>query len=163
MSAAREQTETILAVGVADAAALARLHAELFEPAWDTGSFKQILTHPGCAALFARSSRTGKIVGFVIGRSAADEMEILSLGVARERQRQGIGRRLLEALIGVASRSEVRRLYLEAAAGNSAAIALYSRLGFEQCGRRRGYYARAGAPAEDAILLSLVLSPDARP
>ena len=157
MSHVGEKTQTILPAGVDDAAALARLHAPLFDPAWNTESFKRLLAHPGCAALLARSSRSGEVVGFVIAQSAADEMEILSLGVAREHQRQGIGRRLLEALFGLARQREVCRLYLEVGAGNSAARALYSRLGFAECGRRRGYYARAGAPAEDAIMLCLAL------
>ena len=34
-----------------------------------------------------------------------------------------------------------RRVFLEVAANNAAALALYSRKGFVPCGRRPGYYA----------------------
>ena len=44
----------------------------------------------------------------------------------------------------------VRALYLEVRESNSAARALYESLGFEQVGRRRGYYQY---PSEDALLL----------
>jgi ribosomal-protein-alanine N-acetyltransferase len=153
----QRKPDTILPAEVDHAATLARLHAELFVLAWDTESFKQFLTHPRCAALLACASRTGEIIGFVVAQSAADEMEILSLGVAKDSQRQGIGCRLLDALMRLARQREVHRLYLEVAAGNSAARGFYHRLGFEECGRRKGYYVRAGALAEDAILLSLTL------
>ena len=44
----------------------------------------------------------------------------------------------------------VRSLYLEVRESNSAARALYAALGFQQVGRRRGYYQH---PSEDALLL----------
>ncbi len=56
-----------------------------------------------------------------------------------------------------ARKAESRRLYLEVAADNVAALMLYQRLGFEEIGRRRGYYERVGRPSEDAVNLSLAL------
>jgi nitrogen-specific signal transduction histidine kinase len=43
------------------------------------------------------------------------------------------------------------------AAANAAARALYARAGFAPTGQRRGYYARAGSAAVDALTLTLVL------
>jgi ribosomal-protein-alanine N-acetyltransferase len=69
----------------------------------------------------------------------------------------GIGRRMVEGLVRAVKRAEVRRLHLEVAADNAAALALYQRLGFAEVGRRKGYYVRKGRPPVDALLLALEL------
>lgn len=140
-----------------DCEALGRLHASLFDLAWDAASFSRSLTHPGAIAFVARIAEAPGIAGFVLGQVAADEAEILSLGVAGFWQRQRIGALLVEALCHAARDKQVARLYLEVAESNLAARTLYSRLGFHESGRRKGYYARLDAPAEDAISLALAL------
>jgi Fur family ferric uptake transcriptional regulator len=87
-----------------------------------------------------------------------DEAEILTLGVAQERRRIGIAARLIDTLCRVASRRGARHLHLEVAESNDAARALYAGLGFQELGRRRGYYERDGAPPEDALNLRLSLA-----
>jgi [ribosomal protein S18]-alanine N-acetyltransferase len=136
---------------------LARLHAGLFEKAWDTAAMHNLLGHPGSTAFLAKVGSPAETVGFVLGQLAADEAEILSLGVRADRQRHGVGRRLVEALGRAAKKAEARRLFLEVGAGNLAAFGLYRALGFKEVGRRKGYYERAGAPAEDALTLALDL------
>jgi Fur family ferric uptake transcriptional regulator len=148
---------------VQHAAELARLHAGLFEAeAWSAASFRELLADPATVAFAAGPSVAGAPLtalpwGLIVGRVAADEAEVLTLAVARERQRLGIGRRLAEKLCLIAGRRGARRLYLEVAEGNRAARALYASLGFEESGRRRGYYVHASAPPEDAINLVLAL------
>jgi Fur family ferric uptake transcriptional regulator len=147
---------------------LARLHASLFDVAWDAASFEELLANPGTLAFAAGPGVIGEDRaplrwGLIVGRVAADEAEILTLGVARELQRHGIGGRLVEKLCRAAGKRGAQRLYLEVAEGNSAARALYARLGFEEIDRRRGYYVHAGAPPEDAINLCLTLRAAAAP
>jgi Fur family transcriptional regulator, ferric uptake regulator len=158
----------IRSCGPQHAGELARLHASLLDDGWDTQSFREQLAHPGAIAFAAGPDVVGSEMplpawGFILGRVTADEAEVLALGVARERQRLGIGRRLVEKLCRAAARRGARRLYLEVAEGNAAAHALYARLGFEETGRRRGYYVRTDAPAEDAINLRLELEPISMP
>lgn len=148
---------SILWAGPDCAQDLARLHAPLFNPAWDAASFSQLLSHPGSTAFMARAGQPLEMAGFILGQLAADEAEILTLGVRQDWQRLGIGRRLVEALSRAAKRAEARRLHLEVAASNGAALLLYKKLGFEESGHRKSYYERPGAPAEDAINLSLAL------
>lgn len=136
---------------------LAGLHAVLFPEAWDAPSFERLLGHPGSTAFMARVGNPAETAGFILGQIAADEAEILTLGVRLDRQRHGIGKRLVGALARAAKKSEVRRLYLDVAADNAAALALYHTVGFQEVGRRKGYYARAGAPAQDALTLALAL------
>jgi ribosomal-protein-alanine N-acetyltransferase len=136
---------------------LARLHARLFEAPWDGDAFRKLLARAGAAAFIARVGEPGEAVGLVLAQAAADEAEILSLGVLSDRRRHGIATRLITAVSGAARRAEARKLHLEVAADNSAAIGLYTRLGFAEAGRRTAYYRTGQSAAEDALLLCLAL------
>ena len=139
------------------AAELAQLHAGLFEKPWDADSFLRLLTHPGSTSFLARVGTPPQTAGFIVSQLAADEAEILTLGVRKDSQRHGIARRLVEAMARAAKKAEVRRLFLEVGQSNAAALALYKGLGFQEVGRRKGYYEHAGRRAEDALVLALAL------
>ncbi len=96
----------------------------------------------------------GVLVGFLIGRIAADEFEILNMAVSQAHRRSGIGSRLLESALEFSRTVGSARAYLEVRASNGPALALYKRHGFTECGRRAGYYRE---PLEDALLLCLRL------
>ena len=138
---------------------LASCHAALFPEPWDEASFQQFLSHPGSVALIARQGNPQQTIGFIVGQLAADEAEILTFGVAKDWQRLGIGRRLLDGLQRAASRGGASKLFLEVAEDNLPALVLYSRTGFKEAGRRKGYYKRGDAAAVDALNLALPLSP----
>ena len=55
---------------------------------------------------------------------------------------------------------DVAAVHLEVAVDNGAALALYRRSGFEQVGRRRGYYDRGGVSV-DALVLRRALNTSA--
>jgi ribosomal-protein-alanine N-acetyltransferase len=147
----------ILRAGIDLAEEMAHLHASLFDAAWDAESFRRLLGHANPCAFVARAGDPPAVAGFILGRVAADEAEILALGVAAKWQRRGIGRRLVEALGRAARTAQARRLHLEVGASNAPACALYRGLGFQENGRRKGYYVHPGRAAEDAINLSLAL------
>ncbi len=136
---------------------IAALHARLFDPPWDGESITQLIEHPAAAAFVAQVREPKTLVGFVIGQIAADEAEILSVGVAPEWQRRGIAHHMIEGLVRAAQRAEVHRLYLEVAADNMAALRLYKGLGFIAAGRRKAYYRRPGGQPVDAVVLALDL------
>jgi ribosomal-protein-alanine N-acetyltransferase len=136
---------------------LAKLHAGLFDDVWDAASFQRLLGHPGSTAFLARVGQPSETAGFILGQVATDEAEILTLGVLKNRQRHGIGSRLVEAMSRAAKKAEARRLYLEVGASNTAALALYKKLGFAESGRRKAYDQHAGGAPEDALMLSLAL------
>jgi len=136
---------------------IAALHARLFDPAWDAESITQSIEHPASSSFIAQIREPRALAGFVIGRIAADEAEVLSIGVAPEWQHRGIGRQMVEGLVRAARRAEVKRLFLEVASDNEAAAALYKSLGFKKTGGRKAYYQRAGGKNVDAVILSLEL------
>lgn len=140
------------------AAEIAHIHAQLFSPAWSEESVRGLLDHPASTAFLAVLGGQPKTtVGFVMAQLAADEAEILSVGVLPEWQRKGIGRRLIEGVARAVQRAEAKTLFLEVAADNDAALELYSRSGFLGTGLRRGYYEREGQAPVDAVTLALKL------
>ena len=70
------------------------------------------------------------------------------VAVSPERQRRGLGRQILHALLKQGQTLGCTSASLEVAAGNQAAVGLYKAMGFISCGQRSGYY-RNG---EDALL-----------
>jgi putative acetyltransferase len=73
--------------------------------------------------------------------------------VAASHRRRGIGRGLLDAAVGWARESGVRKLELHVLPHNTAAIALYEGFGFRREGVRKGQYQRNGRDL-DAVLMA---------
>ena len=82
--------------------------------------------------------------GCILARRAAGEAEVLTLAVMPAVRRLGTGRALLERVTAAGE-----PLFLEVAAGNAPALALYAAAGFSEIGRRRDYY----GPGRDALVL----------
>jgi ribosomal-protein-alanine N-acetyltransferase len=148
---------SMLWASVDHAAELAALHAKLFDTAWDVNAFNALLSHPTSTSMVARIGNPQETIGFIIAQLAADETEIITLGVAKPHQRAGIARRLIEGVARAARRAEAKRLFLEVAADNMPALVLYSRMGLTEIGRRKGYYSRQAGPPVDALRLALTL------
>lgn len=85
-----------------------------------------------------------------------DDAEIMTIGVGRQFQRQGIAASLMEALIARAREQGAQRMLLEVRVDNIPALALYERFGFARMGLRKRYYQPEGI---DAYTMSLELEP----
>lgn len=146
--------EALITPAVAgDASALAALHARCFPEAWDEAAMRRLVAAPACLALVACDGAS--IAGFVIAFCTAGEAEVLSIGVAPERRRAGLALQMMGSLIEAAEEARAERMFLDVAPSNQAALALYRSLGFENTGRRRGYYAcKDGGQPEDALIMS---------
>jgi len=79
-----------------------------------------------------------------------DEAHITNVAVHPQYQRQGFGRKIMEALIDEARQRSIQQMTLEVRKSNEAAIRLYKRMGFLVSGIRPGYYQDNG---EDAIIM----------
>jgi ribosomal-protein-alanine N-acetyltransferase len=136
-------------VSAPDPAALAALHAAAFRHPrpWTAAEFAAVLAGPGAFLLTDGG-------GFLIGRAVADAAEILTLAVPAAARRRGTGRRLVAAFEAEARARGAVRAFLEVAADNAPALALYRGAGWQEAGRRRGYY----TPGIDALLLAKVLA-----
>jgi tRNA threonylcarbamoyladenosine biosynthesis protein TsaB len=134
----------------ASAALLATLHVEAFAEGWDAASFTQLLAMPGAEAVLALEAE--EPVGFLLTRRAADEAEIITIATRPGARRRGIGRQLLSHHLNDLAARGVNHMFLEVAASNAAAIALYAASGFTEVGRRKAYYQRPEG-REDAIVM----------
>ena len=128
---------------------LAALHAECLETPrpWSAAEFGAVMASPGTVCHVQNH-------GFIVGRLAADEAEILTLAVAAHHRRNGLGRQLVGAFLATAAARGARRAFLEVACDNAPAIALYKSAGFIQVGQRKGYYQRPDGTRLDALVFS---------
>ena len=168
-------TTTIATATLGDTEQVAAIEESVFADPWSANSFRSLHGDPrvyfacahgavvmagqgaeGRATNGAACTPASRVVGYVVAIFAADEGEIANLAVAPDAQRRGLGGRLLDGALAEAERRGARVLYLEVRESNRAARALYGSRGFEEAGRRRGYYRR---PVEDALLLRRLVGP----
>lgn len=135
---------------IPDPAHLADIHARAITPAWTEAALRDLLDQPGVWAEVEAD-------GFILMRQAGDEAEVLTLAVLPEARRRGRGQALMQAALATCRTRGVSDVFLEVAADNDAARALYRAIGMTEGGRRRGYYARSDGPAVDALILTLNL------
>jgi len=136
----------------ADAAAVASIAAATLPEAWSRAAFAQTLATPSSVGWVALDPRA-RVIGYVLGRRAADELEITSIAVEGRAQGQGVGRALLDALLEQQRQQGARAVFLEVRGSNDAARGLYAAAGFARRGERAAYY-RDG---ESALVLGRAL------
>ena len=159
-----------------DLDAVAQIEAENFSIPWKRSDFAHYLDNPqavflvavcrGCggekktvpeavSAEFAEkrdgSGRTSEKIGGYIGcLYAADEGDITNVSVDSACRRNGIGQKLVQALLTESEQRGCIRIFLEVRQSNEAAVRLYRMHGFQEIGVRKKYYQK---PEEDALLM----------
>jgi [ribosomal protein S18]-alanine N-acetyltransferase len=132
--------------------ALMPYEREMFGPeAWTRGGYRAELTDTRHRTYVDAESADGALLGWAGVRVAADEAEILTVGVLPAARRRGIARALIAALLDAARARGARTAYLEVRVDNEPARALYASEGFAELGLRRGYYE---AGRVDAVVMS---------
>jgi len=132
---------------------------------WSRGNFTDSLEsgYLCCVddvALVAGHREQGvEIRAYAILMTVVDEAELLTIGVASGRQRQGLGRLMLGNMLEAARDKGMRCVHLEVRASNEAAIALYRSAGFIKVGVRHDYYQNAEG-CEDAMTMACNLTGD---
>jgi len=142
------------AADATDALALAKAHASAFEAPWPPEAFSGLMGTPG---VFALAAVDGAPIGLILMRAIAGEAEVLTLAVEPSHRRQGVARALLQAGLSQAAAAGAEEAFLEVAADNVGALALYRAEGFVEAGHRGGYYRRPGGEAVDALVLRRTL------
>lgn len=133
---------------------LAALHAQAFDKPWSAQDIAALIGGAGAYAVMAQDETP---LGMVMSRILFEEAEILTLAVAPEARRRGVGSALVSAAAGLARQGGALSLVLEVGEDNPGAIALYGANGFVQVGLRRNYYDRGGRQI-DALLMRLDLN-----
>lgn len=132
-----------------DSAACAFIDSEVSLQTWTDASLHG-QQQSGSLAFTAKTPQDC-VVGYIIGRAVADELEIYRIAVARQYQRQGIAMLLMSKLIQEAKKRHAATAFLEVSKDNSAAIGLYEKCGFKLIHTRKKYYTNTG---EDALVMA---------
>jgi ribosomal-protein-alanine N-acetyltransferase len=134
-----------------DAAELAVLHAASFRRGWSESEFAHLLLEQNVLTHQAVVARA--IAGFIMSRRAGGEAEILSVAVGSRRRRRGIAGRLLDLHLRSLAGLGVSTVFLEVDEHNAPALRLYGRRGFQEVGRRDGYYPSSDHGKAAALVL----------
>ena len=136
-----------------DADTVARLHAKSFYRGWPRQDIEAYLLDPDTPTLVACDARRN-IAGFAMLRLLGDDVELMTIAVDKKFQGKGVGEALLKACFEDLMMTASKRMVLEVAADNPAAIRLYTKLGFKKISERKGYYARANGEPATALVMA---------
>lgn len=131
-----------------DADCVAAIEEASFSVPWSRTAFWEEASNEQAYFLLALSEE--EIIGYAGVWLILDEAQLTNIAVDPRHRDNGVGRCLLAELIHRVKAKGAERMTLEVRPSNAAALALYSSLGFQDYGRRPGYYLDNG---EDAIIM----------
>lgn len=131
---------------------LASTHATAFTQSrpWTASEFSALLGNP-----FTHVTGTAKC--FALFQVIVDEAELLTIATHPTHQRLGLGLSCMDIWHAKAAQLGATRAFLDVAADNLPALALYQRCGYRRCGQRKGYYTRSSGEYCDAIVMERAL------
>jgi ribosomal-protein-alanine N-acetyltransferase len=121
---------------------------------WTVGIFRDCLRVGYCCWVYELGD---EIIGHGIMSVAAGECHVLNICVHPRWQGHGLGRRILRRLLNIGRQHHADTAFLEVRVSNRAAVELYLSSGFNEVGRRRGYYPGSRG-REDALVFACDLS-----
>jgi ribosomal protein S18 acetylase RimI-like enzyme len=92
------------------------------------------------------------ISAFLVAKRVDQEWELENIVVAEAARRRGVGMHLVGEFIAQVRSEHGTNVFLEVRQSNQSARALYRKLGFEETGLRKAYYAN---PPDDAVIYGL--------
>lgn len=133
---------------------VAAIENQSFERPWNRDAIRSEAANAAASAFVLKPWRPedlSEVGAYIFLRRIADEVHIMKLAVAPIWRRQGLAGRLTHEALAATGDEDCRRAILEVRPSNTAAIGLYTRLGFETIGKRKHYY---GPTGEDALVMS---------
>lgn len=119
-----------------------------FSLPWSLESLELMLTEQASALV---ALEDGRVLGYVGMMCVLDEGQIINVAVHPDARRRGVGRSLMQAAEAYAKERGIVFLSLEVRESNIAARSLYSSLGWEEQGIRKGFYSH---PVENACVMT---------
>ena len=130
-------------------ASVAAIEKECFGvDAWSEKSVASELTNQ--LSLWLVAGDGDRVAGYVGSQTVCDETDMMNVAVTADYRRQGLGEKLVLALVEELKAMGSQCLTLEVRDSNTPARTLYEKLGFQQIGLRKNYYRN---PKEDAYIL----------
>lgn len=144
-----------LPMQLADIDEVLALENSVYPHPWSRGNFLDSLAS-GYHAWLLRDEH-GALAGYFLLMAAVDEAHLLNVAVAASRQREGLGRYLLDKVAACARGLGMESVLLEVRPSNLRALKVYEKYGYTEIGRRKGYYPAHNGQREDAIVMRFVL------
>ena len=144
-------TFVIRKMTVEDIPAVVALDQLSFSLPWPERSFRFELTQNTASRCWV-AEVDGHMVGMIVNWLLVDEVHVATLATHPDFRRQGIAKELLAHSLRYMSGEGAVSSFLEVRESNTAAREMYRKFGYEDTGRRRGYYKDNN---EDAILMTL--------
>lgn len=150
---------SLLLCGPESAGLIHAVHVQCFDAEtgerWREADIRRILALPNALGrLVIEQGPQAHPLGYLLMRWAAEEAEILTIGVAPSERGCGLGHLLVESAEADARRRGVRNLHLEVREDNAVARRLYAAHGFDVVGLRRDYYSGRDGIRRNAVSMS---------
>lgn len=147
---------TVLHADPAMLSAVLEIENEAFTCPWSEKSFEEAFASENII-VYAAVDDDGCVAGFSCLMWYGEEGEILNIAVRTSARKNGIGQRLMDAMLTEGCENGVRSFYLEVRESNTAARRLYEKNGFEALGIRKRYYIK---PVENAVVMRKTIDPE---
>lgn len=126
-----------------------------FEFPWSEDDFVRCLRQRNCIGMVAEHD--DQVVGFMIYELHKTRLHILNFAVNHDARRQGIGRQMIDKLVGKLSTQRRTRITLEVRETNLSAQIFFRNSGFRAVSVLREFY---DDTPEDAYLMQYQYEPD---
>ena len=121
-----------------------------FDDFWNYNILSNELNSSNSIYLVAKIN--DEIIGFAGITLILDEAEINNIVIKKDFRKNGYSKILLQNLIDLSKKQNIKKINLEVNIENTVAINLYHSFNFKDVGLRKGYY-----KGKDAILMSLFI------
>lgn len=140
---------TIEVMGMKDLEEVMEVEHKCFNTPWSRYSFICELSNNEFSH-YILARYLNKVIGYAGIWVVLDEAHVTNVGVLPEYRGEGVGELLMKSLMALAKHQGAKKMTLEVRKSNYVAQNLYSKLGFEPVGIRRGYYLDN---KEDAVIM----------
>lgn len=119
---------------------------DCFGSPWTAEMLLEELQNP--LSVSVMHTEDGRLAAFALGRVVAGEGELYQIGTLSEFRRRGVAEKLLGELHELMRERGAAACFLEVRSRNSAALALYGKMGYERISVRKSYYSD-----DDAVIM----------
>lgn len=129
-------------------AAVAKLEKVCFSEPWSAEGLREAAEH---GTEFFVAENAEHLLGYIGIKSVLDEGYITNVAVFPQYRKRGIATALINRVFELSADKKLGFVSLEVRVSNSAAIALYEKLGFKKEGERKNFYRD---PRENALIMT---------